>query len=170
MFFQVANLFSCLVAGVVSAEYQLVQFAHDHVAPAALAHFLRSACKHDAGHIGADSANEHSRDNAVAGGEQHQSVQQLYAGHYFHRGGNDVSNDQFIAEVGHTNGNRSAGGDGAKLKRRAASLQYACPYARGEPIEVDMPKPRIVCSVDNAYQRLSEVSVVIAAALVYRTA
>ena len=38
------------------------------------------------------------------------------------------------------------------------------------PDIMNMPKPRVVCSVDNAYQRPSEVSVVIAAALVYRTA
>ena len=119
---EVTYLLARLVACVIRAEYELVQLAHHDAASAALADLLRAARQHDTGDVGADAAHKDAGDDAVARGEQHKAVQQLHAGHYLDGRGDDVADDQLIAEVRHPDGHRAAGGDGSEFKRRAARL------------------------------------------------
>ena len=166
MVLEVAYLLARLLARVVRAEYELVELAHDGVAPVYFADLLRAARDYYRGHVRAYRADEHARDDAVARGKQHEAVEQLHAGHYLDGARYHVAYDELEAEVRHPYRHRAAGRDGAELKRRAARLQYAGAHALSEAVEVRVAEPRVVRRVYDSYERAAEIVVVIAAALV----
>ena len=141
---EVAYLLARLLARVVRAEYELVELAHDGVAPVYLADLLRAASDYYRGHVRAYRADEHAGDDAVARGEQHEAVEQLHAGHYLDGARYHVAYDELEAEVRHP---------------------YR-PHALREAVEVRVAEPRVVRRVYDSYERAAEIVVVIAAALV----
>jgi hypothetical protein len=107
-----------------------------------------------------------SRNDAVAGSQYYQAIQELYLAHDLHGGGDNVPDHQFVPHMRRADGDGTAGGNGAELEGGSSGLPDSRLHVFREFVQMYVSQPRIVGGVDHPDERFGKILVVVSRSFV----